>query len=214
MTRGEFIERNSRQIYGGIKTDDAEITDNLINSWLSDAIGYAAKACWKEAIQIDGVAYLNNSFYTTFSGIAISADDTDNLCYKFILPQVPFGLGKNEGIAVIQLKDSNGFVSQSLIPLSMNQIGYASRQRPIPNKIMYWYEGQIVRMKTSLILTEYTAGVRMASGGDSNNLDSELNVPADYYPLMVQYIREQLIFERSIVPDSQNDGADLGVSIK
>lgn len=208
MTRLQFIERNKIQIYGGIPTDDAEITDSLINLWLSDAIGFAAKTCWKEAIQIDGVAYLNNSFYTTFSGIVITSDDTDNLCYKFTLPQVPFGLGKNEGVAKVQFKDENGFVSQNAIPLSMNQIGYADRQRPIPNKIVYWYEGSIVRMKTPLIMTEYTATVRMASGGDANNLDSELNVPADYYQYMVQYIREQLMFERSIPQDNSNDGQD------
>lgn len=214
MKRGDFIERHRIQIYGGMPTDDAEITDSLINFWLSDAIALAAKTCWKESIQIDGVAYLNNSFYTTYSGIAITTDDTDNLCYKFTLPDIPFGLGKNEGIAMIQLKDSNGFVSQNLIPLSMNQIGYASRQRPIPNKIIYWYEGSIVRMKTALILTEYTAGVRMASGGNSNDLDSELNVPSDYYPIMVDYLQKQLLLERSIVPDVSNDGVDLGTSIK
>lgn len=208
MTRQEFIERHRVQIYGGWPTDDAEITNELVNSWLSDSIGIAAKTCWKEAIQIDGIAYLNNSFYTTFSGIAITSDDTDNLCYKFTLPQIPFGLGKNEGVAKIQFKDSNGFVSQNAIPLSMNQIGYADRQRPIPNKIMYWYEGNIVRMKTPLIMTDYTAIVRMASGGDSTNLNSDLNVPADYFPIMVQYIREQLMFERSIPQDVNNDGQD------
>lgn len=214
MTRGAYIERILTQIYGGKPTDDSEITNNLVNNWLGDGIGLAAKTCWKEAIQIDGVTYLNNSFYTTFSGIAISSDDTDNLCYNFSLPQVPFGLGKNEGVAQIQFKDSNGFVSQSAIPLSMNQVGYAGRQRPIPNKIMYWHEGSIVRIKTPLIMTEYTAIVRMASGGDPTDLNSELNVPDDYFPVMVQYMREQLIFQRSIVPDSQNDGTDLGVSIK
>lgn len=208
MKRGEFIERNRIQIYGGVPTDDAEITDSLINFWMPDAIGFAAKTCWKEAIQIDGVAYLNNSFYTTYSGITIGSDDTDNLCYKFTLPQVPFGLGRNEGVAKIQFKDSNGFVSQNAIPLSMNQVGYADRQRPIPNKITYWYEGDVVRIKTSLIMTAYTAIVRMASGGDQNDLDSELNVPADYYPFMVQYLREQLMFERSIPQDNTNDGVD------
>lgn len=208
MTRLQFIERNKIQIYGGIPTDDAEITDSLINFWLSDAIGHAAKLCWKESVQIDGVAYLNNSFYTTFSGIAISSDDTDNLCYKFTLPQIPFGLGRNEGIAKLQFKDENGFVSQNAIPLSMNQIGYADRQRPIPNKIIYWYEGNVVRMKAPLIMTDYTAIVRMASGGDASDLSSELNVPADYYPFMVQYIRDQLMFERSIPQDNSNDGQD------
>ncbi len=208
MTRREFIERTLIQIYGGIKTDDAEITDSLVNYWLSDAIGFAAKTCWKESIQIDGIAYLNNSFYTTFSGIAISTDNTDNLCYQFELPQIPFGLGKNEGLAKIQFKDSNGFVSQNAIPLSMNQIGYADRQRPIPGKIIYWYEGNIVRMKTPLIMTEYTVIVRMASGGNSSDLDSELNVPADYFPVIVDYIQKQLMFERSIPQDTDSNGQD------
>jgi hypothetical protein len=208
MTRREFIERHRVQIYGGWPTDDSEITDELVNSYMSDSIGLAAKTCWKESIQIDGIAYLNNSFYTTFSGIAISTDNTDNLCYQFELPQIPFGLGKNEGLAKIQFKDSNGFVSQNAIPLSMNQIGYADRQRPIPGKIIYWYEGNIVRMKTPLLMTAYTAIVRMASGGDSSDLNSELNVPPDYFSTMVQYIRDQLMFERSVPQDADNDGQD------
>lgn len=208
MTRQEFIERHRIQIYGGLPTDDAEITDGLVNSWLTDAIGIAAKTCWKEAIQIDGIAYLNNSFYTTFSGIQILSDDTDNLCYKFQLPQVPFGLGRNEGIAKIQFKDSTGFVSHNMILLSMSQIGYADRQRPIANKIVGWPEGDIIRMKTSLIMTEYTAIIRIASGGDSTNLNSTLNVPADYHPVMVDYIQKQLMFERSIPQDNVNDGQD------
>jgi hypothetical protein len=214
MTRRIFLERILIQLYGGFPTDDSEITYELINEWLSDAIGLAAKTCWKESIQIDGIAYLNNSFYTTFSGIEISTDNTDNLCYQFELPQIPFGLGKNEGLAKIQFKDSNGFVSQNAIPLSMNQIGYADRQRPIPGKIIYWYEGNIVRLKTPLIMTEYTAIVRMASGGNSSDLDSELNVPADYYNIMTDYIQKQLMIERAIVPDLSNDGTDIGTSIK
>lgn len=214
MKRAEFIERHRTQIYGGLPTDDAEITDELVNSWMSDAIAVAAKACWKESIQIDGIAYLNNGFYTTYAGISITTDDTDNLCYKFTLPQIPFGLGQNQGVAKIQFKDSNGFISQNAIPLSMNQIGYADRQRPIPNKIIYWYEGNIVRMKTSLIMTAYSAIVRMASGGDATNLNSELNVPPDYFPIMVDYLQKQLMLERSIVPDLQNNGTDYGTSIK
>jgi hypothetical protein len=48
----------------------------------------------------------------------------------------------------------------------------------------------------------------MVSGGDSTDLNSELNVSPDYFPVMVQYIREQLMFERSIPQDTDNDGQD------
>lgn len=214
MTRQEFIERHRTQIYGALPTDDAEITDELVNSYMSDAIGLAAKTNWKESIQIDGIAYVNNSFYSTFSGISIVSDDTDNLCYKLTLPQIPVGIGRNEGLAEIRFKDSNGFVSLPGIPVSINEWGYMDSMRPVPNKIFVLSEGLFVRMKTSLILTNFTATAKMASGGDSTDLNSMLNVPPDYFPIMVDYIQKQLMLERSIVPDLSNDGQDLGTSIK
>jgi hypothetical protein len=208
MQRGAYIERILMQIYGEKPTDDSEITDNLVNIYLNDAIGLAAKTCYKEAIQLDGVAYVNNGFYCTFSGLVISADDTDNLCYKLILPEIPTGIGRNEGMAELRIKDTNGFTSLPVIPVSINEWGYADSMRPIPNKILALQEGNLVRMKTSLILTGYTGTTKLISGGVSSDLNSELILPPDYFPIITQYIREQLILERSIPVDGTNDGQD------
>lgn len=208
MTRYQFLERNLIQIYGGFPQDDAEISFDLLNSWLPDAIGTAAKNCYKEAIQIDGIGYANNSFYTTFSGIAITTDDTDNLCYKLTLPEIPVGIGRNEGIATLRFKDSNGFVSLTAIFLSMAQQAYADSMRPIPNKILAWPEGNTIRMKTPLQLFNYTGVVKMISGGDAADLNSTLNVPPDYFPGMVEYLKQQLAFQRTQPQDVTNDGSD------
>ena len=48
----------------------------------------------------------------------------------------------------------------------------------------------------------------MISGGDSTDLDSTLNVPSDYLPVMNEYIKNQLVFERQMPLDVQNDGVD------
>lgn len=209
MTRGAFIEQALIQIYGGIPTDDAEMTIDMINMvLLPQAIGMAAKACYTEAIQIEGIGHVNNSFYTTFSGIAIEADASENLCYKFFLPEIPVGIGKNEGIATVRFKDSSGFVSQAAIPLSIAQQSYADRMRPIPNKILYWYEGSIVRMKTPLMMTQYTATVKVISGGDASDLNGQLNVPPDYHPLMIEYLQKQLLLMKNQPQDVANDGVD------
>jgi len=209
MTRYAFLERNLIQIYGGFPTDDAEVSFDLLNAWLPDAIATAAKTNYKEAIQIEGIGYVNNSFYTTFSGIAITTDDTDNLCYKLTLPEIPVGIGKNEGISTLKFKDDNGFVSQTVVWLSMNQQAYADSMRPIPNKILAWSEGNTIRLKTVLQLFNYTGVVKMISGGDSSDLNSELNVPPDYFPLMVEYLKQQLAFQRAQPQDLVNDGTDL-----
>jgi hypothetical protein len=197
------------QIYGQKPSDDAEITYNLINEYLSEGIGVAAQTAYKGAIQLDGVGYVNNGFYSTFSGIAITQDSTDNLAYKFTLPELPIGIGNSMGVAEIRFK--NGSTSLPAIPLSMNQWGYFDSMRPIPNKILFLQEGKYVRMKTPLILTAYTATVKMISGGDPTDLNSELNVPPDFLPVIRDYIIKQLMMERSVPQDNLNDGVDNNV---
>jgi hypothetical protein len=206
MTRSIFIERILRQIYNGQPSDDSSVTYNLVNQWLNDAIGIAAKKNYTDSIQMDGVAYVNNSFYTTYSGLTITS--VDNTTFKFSLPSIPVALGKNEGIATLQFSNSKTPTSFGAVPLSINQVGYQDTLRPIQNKVVYWSQGQDVYMSTGIPLTAYKATVRMVSGGDSSDLNSTLIIPDDYVPIMVEYIKSQLAFERSRPIDTANDGVD------
>ena len=207
MNRNIFIERILRQIYNGQPSDDSSITYSLVNQWLNDAIGLAAKKNYTDGIQMDGIAYVNNSLYTTFKDLTVELGSIDNVTYSIDLPQIPVALGKNEGIATLQfVKDK--LASQTAIPLSMNQVAYIDNLRPIQNKILYWTEGKNIYAKSLIPLTSYTANVRMVSGGDSTDLESTLIVPDDYVPMIVEYIKGQLAFERSRPIDTANDGVD------
>lgn len=208
MTRQAYIERILRLIYNGQPSEDSNITIGLVNNWLGDGLAIAAKQNYVESIKMDGVAYVNNSFSTTFSGIAVTSDDTNNLGYKISLPQIPLGLGKNEGINTLRFKDDTGFISQSVIWLSANQVGYADSMRQIPNKIKAYNEGSVVRLTSTLPLYLYTATVSMVSGGDSTDLNSQINAPDDYFPVVTEYIKAQLLLEKAQVPDTSNDGSD------
>jgi len=206
MTRKTFIERILRQIYNGQPSDDSNITFNLVNQWLNDAIGVAVKKNYTDSIQMDGVAYVNNSFYTSYSGLTITS--VNNTTFKFTLPQIPVALGKNEGLATLNFSNNNTPTTFGAVPLSMNQVSYQDTLRPIQNKVVYWSQGQEVYMSTGIPLTAYKANVRMVSGGDSTDLNSTLIIPDDYVPLMVEYIKAQLAFERSRPIDASNDGVD------
>jgi hypothetical protein len=206
MTRKTFIERILRQIYNGQPSDDSNITFNLVNQWLNDAIGVAAKKNYTDSIQMDGVAYVNNSFYTSYSGLTITS--VNNTTFKFTLPQIPVALGKNEGLATLNFSNNNTPTTFGAVPLSMNQVSYQDTLRPIQNKVVYWPQGQEVYMSTGIPLTAYKANVRMVSGGDSTDLNSTLIIPDDYVPIMVEYIKAQLAFERSRPIDTSNDGVD------
>jgi hypothetical protein len=208
MIRGAFLESILMQIYGEKITDDAEITYNLVNLYCQEGIAVAAQASYKTAIQLDGVGYINSGFYSTFSGLPIVQDNTDNLCYKFVLPEIPVGIAANMGVAEVRFKGSDGFTSFPGIPLSMNQWSYFDSMPPIANKVLYLPEGKTVRAKTPLILSLYTATVKIISGGDTTDLNSELNVPPDSIPVIRQYIIEKLLAQRSISTDDVNNGKD------
>lgn len=208
MTRRVWITRTLRQIYGGPISDDATITINLVNVWLQTAIGIAAKQNYKDNIAIDGINYINNSFYTKFSDLTITS--AGNFLWKMTLPDVPLGIGMNEGISTLELYDPvTKQISRPFVPLSENQKTLYQNVRPIPNKVLYYYEGSLLYAVSTLLLNGYTANVTMVSGGDSTNLDSTLNVPADYDPVMISYIEQQLMIERNVPVDTVSDGQDV-----
>jgi len=207
MTRYALIERILRQIYNGQPSDDSNITYNLVNQWLNDAIGAVVKKNYTDSIQMDGVAYVNNSFYTTFTNLDINAETVDTVTYSIDLPLIPYALGRNEGVATLQFVGDKK-TSQTAIPLSINQVAYIERLRPIQNKILYWVEGKNIFIKSSIPLTQYKATLRLISGGDSADLTSTLIVPDDYMPMVIEYIKGQLAFEKSRPIDQSNDGVD------
>lgn len=206
MTRRTFIEREIRQLYNGFQTDDSTITDNLINSWIPDAVGLAARKNYTDNFQLEGIGFNNNSFYSKFKGLTITADE--RFLWKATLPEIPVGIGATEGVSTVVFKDSRNTVSYPAVVLSENQVTIQRQMRPIPNKIMCYPEGGYLYIISSILMNNYTATITMISGGDATDLDSVLNVPSDYYPLMVQYIQQQLMIERKNTPDNQNDGKD------
>jgi hypothetical protein len=206
MTRRAYIEQIRRLIYNGPPEDDATITENLVNVWLNQAIGIAAKQNYKDNLAIDGISYINNSFYSKFTGLTISADG--NSLWTMTLPQIPMGIGNNEGISTLELRDSDGRITRPFVPLTENQKTYYQSMRPIPNKVLYYYEGNILYAVSTLLLNNYTANVTLVSGGDSTDLDSILNVPDDYFPIMTDYLTKNLLLERTQPLNANNDGLD------
>jgi len=210
MTRSQFIEQILRQVYGGYVQEDSSITPMLVNQYIDQAIAFAAKTNYKENASLEGVGFVNNSFYTTFKDIAISKDESG--LWKLTLPQVPVGVGANEGISTLQLKNNQNQISQPCIPLTENQKTYFQSLQNPPFKPLYYVEGNLAYIVTNILLNNYTATITLVSGGNSSDLDSNLNVPGDYIPVMIEYIQKQLLLMKAQPKDMQNDGQDLPVN--
>jgi hypothetical protein len=206
MTRLQLIRRILRQVYGGQPSIDSNITDNLVNNWMTEAIAASAVKNYRENDQIEGVAFVNNSFYTTFLGLAVT--QYDQFTYQMTLPQIPIGIGNNEGVGTLQFMDSNGNISDPAIPLSENQVTYYRSMRGIPNKILYYPESIYLYAISTLQLNNFTAKVRMISGGNSADLNSVLNVPDECLADITAYVSKMLSWERQQVKTPTNDGSD------
>jgi hypothetical protein len=206
MTRQGLIERILRLVYGDQPSDDSAITYSLVNQWINDGIAIAVKNHYKENIQIDGVGYINNSFYINYKGLAIVPDE--QLTFKITLPEIPTALGRNEGISIIQFKSNTNQVSYPGILLSENELAMKQSLRIPPNGLLCWPEGNFIYVESTLPLFQYTASVRMISGGDSTNLSSTLNIPQEYIPIIIEYVSKYLSQERSTPKDDSNDGSD------
>lgn len=206
MTRSQLIEQILRQVYGTQPTDDASITPNLVNQMINQGIGLAIKQNYRDSIQLDGVGYINNSFYTTFKNLAITNDS--NFLWKVTLPQIPMGIGQDEGISTLQLKNNANEVTLPVVWLSQNQVTYYQTMPPIPGKTLAYSQGDNVFIISTNILSQYTATATIVSGGDSSNLSSTLVIPDDYLPVIVDYVTKALAQSRLQIQENVNDGVD------
>ncbi len=208
MTRRTYIERVRRLIYGAQPPSEANITVGLVSNYLNDAVAYAAKTNYTDNLKLEGIAFVNNSFYTTYKSLTVTQDE--QFLWKITLPQIPIGIGTNDGVSTLIFKDSDSTqLSYPIIWLSEAQLSFQRSMRPIPNKLLGYPQGEFVYVISTLLLSAYTAQITMISGGLSTDLDSTLNVPPDYFPVMNEYLLRILMTQKNQVQNLENDGTDF-----
>jgi hypothetical protein len=192
-------------LYGSIPTDDANITEKEINLYINEAIAYMAKVNYTDAIKLDGIETVADSFYATFKNLAITKDN-DTGYYSLDLPQVPLGLSRGYGISTVTFPTSTG-LAKSPIPVSPRELDYMDNLKQPPSKIFYWVEGKKLWFKSYTNLVGRFAIVRMVST-ETSDLDAEINVPQEYITDIINLVMNQLRPRKATPQDSTNDALD------
>lgn len=205
MTRRVLIEQIRRMLYGGVPTDDANVSEKEINLYINEALAYMAKINYTDSIKLDGIESISDSFYLTFKNLAITKDN-DTGYYSLDLPQVPLGLARGYGISTVTFPTSTG-LAKSPIPISVRELDYMDSLKQPPSKIFYWPEGKKLWFKSYTNLVGRFAIVRMVST-ETADLDSELNVPQEYITDIINLVMNQLRPRKGALQDSTNDGLD------
>lgn len=208
LNRRQYIEQIRRLIYGGFPSEDAEITVNLVNQVLNQAIGYAAQKAYGDNLKIDGIASVNNGFFTTFKSLTVTKDE--NFLWRVTLPEVPPGIGASEGVSSLTFKSDDGKISYPVALMTMNQASFSKGMREIPNKLIGYQQGAYVYVLSTIQLSQYSANCTMVSGGLSTDLDSVLNVPPDYLTFVTEYLKNYFVASRMMPVDlNGGDGQDF-----
>ena len=205
MTRKVIIEQIRRIFYGGVPNDDASLSEKEVNYLLNEAIAYVAKVNYTDAIKLDGIETVADSFYATFKNLAITKDN-DTGYYSLDLPQVPVGLARGYGISTVTFPTSTG-LAKSPIPISVRELDYIDQLKQPPSKIFYWAEGKKLWFKSWTNLVGKFAIVRMVST-ETTDMDAELNVPQEYISDIIDLVINKLKIRKSIPEDNVNDGVD------
>lgn len=205
MTRKVLIEQIRRIFYGGIPNDDANLSEKEVNVYLNEAIAYMAKVNYTDAIKLDGIETVADSFYATFKNLAITKDN-DTGYYSLDLPQVPLGLSRGYGISTVIFPTSTG-LAKSPIPISVRELEYIDQLKQPPSKIFYWPEGKKLWFKSYTNLVGKFAIIRMVST-ENSDLDAEINVPQEYVTDIINLVLNQLKIRKGTPEDNTNDGVD------
>lgn len=205
MTRRVLIEQIRRLYYGGTPSDDANLTENEVNTYINQAIAYFAKVNYSDAINLDGIETVGDAFYSTFKNLAITRDN-DTGYYSTTLPHPPLGLARGYGISTVTFPVSTG-LAKAPTPISPREVDYIEQVKLPPSKIFYWAEGNKLWFKSYTNLVGKFAIVRMITAENSDKT-AELNVPAEYISDIINWIMNQLRVRKGMPEDTTNDGLD------
>lgn len=205
MTRKILIEQIRRIFYGGVPNDDATLSEKEVNVYINEAIAYMAKVNYSDAIKLDGIENISDSFYATFKNLSITRD-SDTGYYSLDLPQVPLGLSRGYSISTVTFPTSTG-LAKSPIPISPRELDYVDQLKQPPSKIFYWSEGKKLWFKSYTNLVGKFAIVRMVST-ETSDMDAEVNVPQEYITDIINMVLSQLKIRKGTPEDAVNDGVD------
>jgi len=177
MKRRQAIELIKRTHYGGLVPVDASHSDREVNLLLNMGIAIAAQRAYMGNIQVDNEEFIGDAFYITLTGLTIESDNSVELAYTPISAKI--------GVAISNIKVSG--LEKQPMPISSQEIFLWDELPVEKGRIGYHINGSKLQFLSKIPLTGKTMSARLVGTPDLNNLDEELNIPADTIPFAIDY---------------------------
>lgn len=211
QTKRQIVQEALYEAYGGITSTDVRISERFVLTKLNNKIAAAGTINAFQNKNLEGVTYLNDTFYSTYNDLPVT-DDTHTGFKKIDLPALPIGVPSQRSISLYPPKTNkcNGMNSTMFVMMPREQV---RRSNNLPKtKTVYCFEQdgtiQMIIPDTLPLLEVGTMNLVMATS--DGGLDSKANIPPD----MLDPIKKELVAElRAIilgVPlELKNDGIEI-----
>lgn len=207
MLRKTLCELIQRRLAGGDVPDDFSPKLDEINLWLNHGLAASAFKNYTDAVKIDGMEFVSDSFYMSLTGLTIYKDETTGW-YYVDLPAAPWALPPGYDINWIKIQGS-GYLGRGLVRTNPGRRAVHESLPKIPNKVYWWPENSRVWIDSFTPLQDNKLALRMAGSAGSTytgGLNDNLNAPDDAVAFIVEYVLR--VFGQKVVPDMSNDGVD------
>jgi hypothetical protein len=212
MIRKEICELIQRRLAGGDPTDDFPVTLQEINLWLDQAVAASAMRNYADSVNVDGIEFVGDAYYTTFKNIVLARDSVTRDFFG-TLPAMPVGVPRGHDISAahLQITLPAPGLSAPLVRMNPQQLSFA-HTLPYPSLTpRYWVEGNQIYVR-GFDGTDYTGRsitIRMIGSAGRRLLTDELLIPSDYLPFVIEYIMKNFLPTQNGPKDTINDGNDI-----
>lgn len=205
-TRGIVCEMLQRVLLNSFASDDTDLTISLINQYLNSGIALAIKSSYKDELQLNGIEGVADGFYATFHGLIITADTNLPGNYIITLPQPTVGVGVGFDITAFIMVRGSG--SKMIgYPIAQKEVGYLYTNPKPCDGVFFWTVNDKMNINSCKDLTKYKGIVTMLVS-QSNDMDSTINIPDGYMPVIVDYMIKTFAPMLNISVDISSDGVD------
>lgn len=178
MKRKQAIELIKRTHYGGLVPVDSSHSDREVNLMLNIGISVAAIRNYRESVNVNNEEFIGDAFYVTLNNLTVDSNNEVETSYT------PVGL--NIGTTISGLK-VDGLQKQP-IPVEAKDV-FLWDELPIEKgRTGFYINGSKIKFLSKIPLTSKTVSVRMAGVPDTNDLNSELNIPSDQLSVAMEYV--------------------------
>lgn len=209
ITRKNVIDQIIRLVYNGIPPDDVEITPNLVNVYLSEAISYLLGQFYMQTYKLDQIGYVPDSVYVYVNNIPLSQDTQTNYWY-FQLPYMTLSLPSGRQLGYVNVYSGSG-VRYPCYRCDTRELNLMMELPMDRNGIYYWIESQsgksisvYVRLYTQYDLTNFKAAIQIPTG-HSDNLNDILNIPEDMIVPVIDLVVKFLTGQRQMPEIAHNE---------